>query len=465
MTSKQLFEAVELNDSISLAKLINGKKPVNLDISNKGYLIEKAINFRSKECFDILLTKQIDLSNGLNATIKLLADPNLTNRYYFDNLVIKLGKIKDINYSFVPNKSNFLQIIYDLIIKWNIKFDYSLILEYDNPEQFTELLTRINQQELYSLIYNYIENPKGFEKIIWDWLETEKPSVYSDIKSIKRFNSHALAKSIQTNNFTLIKFIMEKPVEWKHHNSYHETAPILYLSLHRSSEEIFQYFYQKFLELPADEIKQISSIDTFKPLINIHFIHEYFKQPQIQRYRMIMQNLPVIFNRDDTIWLMENIIYYLLRYSNNDNNSDDYLWDFLVWLFDYVKIHWVDFSYQPTNIELIKKVLIDPHDNTYSKITKLFKYYPTYTKQEIDLIAKYIMCNKLDIPEKYKKFISKDLSNSWEYHNCTFNSNEYHGSGFRYTEEFDKYMKRIKPIFNKYGFVVNEFVGLNYSIN
>ncbi len=464
MTSKQLFEAVELNDSISLDKLINGKKSVNLDISNKGYLIEKAINFRSKECFDMLLNKQIDLSNGLKATIKLLVDPNPTNRYYFDNLVKKLGEIKNINYSFVPNKDSFLQIIYDLIIKWNIKFDYSLILEYDNPEQFKELLTRINHQELYSLIYNYIEKPKGFEKIIWDWLEKEKPNAYSDIKSIKRFNSHALVKSIQTNNFTLIKFIMEKPVDWKHYNSYHEQAPILYLSSYHSSEEIFQYFYQKYLELSADELKEISDINTFKPLINIHFIHEYFKQPHIQRYKMIMQNLPVIFNRDDTIWLMENIIYYLLRYSNKDK-SEDYLWDFLVWLFDYVKIHWVDFSYQPISIELIKKFLIDNHDITYTKITKLFKYYPTYTNQEIDLIAKYIMCQSIEIPEKYKKFVSDKLSRSWEYDNCTFNSNEYHGSGFRYTDEFDKYMKRIKPIFDKYGFIVNEFVGLNYSIN
>ena len=131
MSITELFEIIEYNNSIELENIIKTTKKLNLNIFKKMYLIEKAILYRSKECFDILLNTNITLKNGIDISIKLLKYLNPTNRYYFDKVIEKMCDITNIDFNYSANNIILYKILYENIIKYDIKFDYYTIMKYN----------------------------------------------------------------------------------------------------------------------------------------------------------------------------------------------------------------------------------------------------------------------------------------------------------------------------------------------
>ena len=92
ISTKKLFEIVQLNDEDKLKNIIKNKKCKFNEKQKNNSIIDYAIMYRSKECFDLLLDKNIGIKDtyyydALNISIRYLSSPIPSNKYYFDKLI------------------------------------------------------------------------------------------------------------------------------------------------------------------------------------------------------------------------------------------------------------------------------------------------------------------------------------------------------------------------------------------
>jgi len=221
-------------------------KKIDLNVSNKIYLIEKAIQFRAKECFDLLLETDIKIIHGLKMSIRLLEDPNQSNRYYFDKIIEKLGDVTNINFDQYSKTKNLYKILLENIISSNTKIDYRTIINYKKKEDFLILLDKYCEQSescLLMLITYCIQQSNGFANLVYDKLEQIKPNYYSDKETIKLSNSIILETAFCSNDMNIITLIMSKPIRWTQINE----IPSLYLTINKNSETNFNIKLYNFI--------------------------------------------------------------------------------------------------------------------------------------------------------------------------------------------------------------------------
>jgi len=449
MSITELFEIIEYNNSIELENIIKTKKKLNLDISKKMYLIEKAILHRSKECFDILLNTNIILKNGIHISIKLLKDPNPTNRYYFDKLIEKIGDITDIDFNYGVNNIILYKILYENIIKYNVKFDYHTIMKYRNKEDFLTLFEKYykNNFDILILLRSCVSAKNGFVHLIYERIEKDKPKYYCNEADIKYFNSIVLRNAIFASDLDMIKYIMEKPVFW----TYVDNVPTLYISIYYSSNEIFNYFFDLYKTLSEEELNNIKNINTFKQLLRENSVYENFSETCIFRYKKIMSSFPIKFIKDDLIYILLSIVYCFMIFYDDVNNENTYI--FIEYLLEYISITYPNTVYENISHEKIYKILINDHDITYNKLYALIDN--KYSNDDKDLIVKSIMCTDIELPIYLVDYMKK-LEYKNEYYKATRDNIHYTYSGTRYKNNFKDFIDKIKHIFKKYNFMIKE---------
>jgi len=449
MSITELFEIIEYNNSIELENIIKTTKKLNLNIFKKMYLIEKAILCRSKECFDILLNNNITLKNGIDISIKLLKDPNPTNRYYFDKLTEKMGNISNIDFNYSANNIILYKILYENIIKYDIKFDYYTIMKYKNKEQFSTLFEKYykNNFDILILLKTCVNSKNGFAHLIYERIEKDKPIYYCNETDIKYFNSIVLRNAIIVNDLDMIKYIMGKPVLW----TYVDNVPTLYITIYHSSNEIFDYFYDLYKTLSEEELNNIKNINSFKQLLCENNVYENFSETCIFRYTKIMSSFPIKFIKDDLIYILLSIVYCFMIFYNNVNNESTYI--FIEYLLEYISITYPNTVYENISHEKIYKFLISGHDITYNKLYSIIDN--KYSNDDKDLIVKSIMCTDIELPIYLVDYMKK-LVYKHEYYKATLDNIHYTYSGIRYKNNFKDFINKIKYIFKKYNFMIKE---------
>lgn len=456
MSTKKLFELVEYNNSTELEKLIYGKKKINLDVKNKIYLIENAIQFRAKECFDLLLETDIKIILGLEMSIRLLQDPNPTNRYYFDKIIEKLGDISNVYIESYSKYPNMYKILLEDIIKFNIKINYPIIILYKKKEDFLLLLEKYSCQpdsDLITLIRECIKQSNDFVNLVYDQLEKTKPEYYSDIKSIQISNSHILHMAIGCDDLKMINYIMTKPVRWTRIDE----VPSLYLTIDKKSNQLFNYFFDLFKGLSNKELEQIENIYTFKPVLYEYDLVNLFEPNRLFRYKKILLELPVKFDPDDLVYMVTMIIYCMVvQYKSTDN---DFTLEFVEFVLEYIKSNYPNKTYYNVSSKLLNDNFVEHHDKTWEKLSNLIEFKCSQDDKKI--LIEYMMSGNVVLPEYLIKHFEQ-ISLSYEYGQIvSIHSNDFTFCGIRYTNKFKELTKRIASIFTKYNFKIKELEELN----
>ena len=451
MSTKKLFELVEYNNSTELEKLINGKKKINLDVENKVYLIENAIQFRAKECFDLLLKTDIHITHGLEMSIRLLQDPNPTNRYYFDKIIEKLGDISNIYIESYSRYPNMYKILLENIIKFNIKINYPIVILYKKKEDFIILLEKYTSQpdsDLIVLIRDCIKQSNGFINLVYEQLEKTKPEYYSDIKSIQISNSHILQMAIGMGKMDIVQLIMTKPVKWTQIDG----IPSLYLTIDKKTDQLFNYFFDMFKGLSPEELEQIENICTFRPVLYEYDLVNLFEPNRLNRYKKIILELPIKFDPDDLVYMLTMIIYCLVvQYKSTDNNVT---LEFVEFVLEYIKKNYPNVTYNNISSKLLNDNFVEHHNKTWEKLSNLIGF--KCNEDEKKLMIPYMMGGDMVLPEYLIKHF-KEISTSYEYGQIvTIHSKDFIFCEIRYTNKFKDLITKITPIFTKYNFKIKE---------
>ena len=463
ISTKKLFEIVELNDDATLSNIISKKKyKINEYVKNVG-IIQHAVIHRSKECFDLLLNKNIGINdiiyyNALNVSIKYLTSPNPTNKYYFDKLIqfgVRIDKdIVDRN-----NNSIFLDILYENLLIREDNIDYNIICCYiDNPDKFYVLFDKYEKTEnnIRTLLIHAVKtNNLDFIKSIYTYIENNLPDFYT--------NNQIIIYAIEMNSekLDIIKYIMTKPVNWYY---MHNMVTTLQYTLYYSNDNIFNYFYDLHKNLDIETLNSINKIKLIKydymSYMNVHSINS----DKIKRYKLIL-NLPIEFDKDNMFIMVQTIIEFILIYSNSDYK---YLFEFIEYLLDYIKpSQRIILSSNSLQEEFINK-----HDRTYNKFSNIINDYYTKhyksnkSKLKLDKIHNMILYlmdvrKESDFNEYELQFL-KDVKYTFECSNTILNNNDYDNSKIRYLQEFSENMKILSNIFKIYNFVIKELE--NYII-
>jgi hypothetical protein len=220
-TMTKLFEKITANDYEWLEQLVQSKKQVNWNcIRFKVSLIQKAIEVRSLECFNILLTipeLTIYSSNGLQKALEYCIEaPNQSNYHYLTKLLEKNVAIDTYHIGMCINSN--LQSKLQSNVLFNMLFD------------------RIEKTEtnIVNILYYIISNNSiTLLTYVYNFLETNNLSFYTPLNNIS-FNNQIYNSIIQSMNneynskmpvkMQLIEYIMTKNVNWKIINN----IPVLY---------------------------------------------------------------------------------------------------------------------------------------------------------------------------------------------------------------------------------------------
>lgn len=466
ITTKKLFEIVELNDEDKLKNIISKKKCKFNENLKKNNIIEHAIIYRSKECFDLLLDKNIGIKDtyyydALNISIKYLSSPIPSNKYYFDKL-IQFGVMIDTYIVDRNNNSIFLDILYEnLLIREHI-IDYNIITYYTcNPIKFSTLFDKYEKTKdniRILLIHGVKTNNLDFIKSTYAYIENNTLAFYSN-DNIKNFNNCILCNAIEPSSMKpvsldIIKYIMTKPTNWY----YRHNMTTLLFTLYYCKDDVFYYFYDLYKNIDTDEINSIKDINIIiydhMDYCNIRMIN----LDMIKKLKLVL-NLPIQFDKNNIYLMIQTIIEYIVICTKLDNK---HLFDFIEYLLDRIK--------PSQNITLLSNTLQKEftykHDRTYDKFTSIITdYYTKYNKSikykvkldNIHNMILYFMSIKkdCDFNEDELKFL-KEVENTFECSNTIINNNDYNNSKIRYLPEFSENMKILSKIFKKYNFVIKE---------
>jgi hypothetical protein len=183
LTNTVLFELVINNNYDELALAIHFNR-VNIRGVNRksSYILAAAIQYRSVECFDLLLdaipiTEKLSVSeSGLNIATHYYANaPNNKNKYFIDKIMSKT------NVEF--NHNSFYTFLYNIHV-FNLFSDYILS---NNPEKYLYEYIDMNF-EVYTILFNYCLNNNLLDetivkKIILNSISRKKEQVLILVKN------------------------------------------------------------------------------------------------------------------------------------------------------------------------------------------------------------------------------------------------------------------------------------------
>jgi hypothetical protein len=272
MTSlTQLFKMVTANDYEGLSRLLNSKKPAEINSYKSGHsLISKAIEVRAKECFDIILehpnnTMLKNKNSGFNGLSKAIEyyslAPNPTNEYYVQRLLEK-G---------VPIDTN---IICKVI---------------DDINMFQLLLARMihDQENLSPIIFNTIKTNKiEVFKLIYDKIL----GINLNQQNMSTLNSKIFEHAFINSNLEVLELIKDE-VNCKIIKYNQRDTPVIYQALINKNKIVFDYFYSKYEQLSKEDINSIPNIKN----INDIFVFGNLEELTEKNYEIIKEGLDKIF--------------------------------------------------------------------------------------------------------------------------------------------------------------------------
>ena len=433
----RLFSMIKYNDYEQLTNIIENKT-VNLNILNSGYsLIYKSIEFRSKECFDLLIKNNIDnieskngIVNGLYKAIEYYVNGNNTsNKYYLNTLL---------------NKNVYVDI-------------FSIVKSLDNFELFIILFNRLekNQNNIMKIIHNVInKNILIIFELIYKYLNSnlEEVTWYSENKNIIDNNIFKHSIIVSLNNLTVLYNIIDI-IPWYYilHHNYTNTLinyPSLYFAIQVNNLHVFNYLYKLYNNLNSIELNSIDNIknlnilflstsDTFLKDTNdiTYYLYNILLLPidfytmnyiLVYFYKKIFHhilynvhgtwNLPNFYNFINKIY---DLIYIILKYYNGSNLINPL--ESLTHFNDAIKSDFINTITKIKNIN--NEILKNEKLNIYYMI--IFRY--------IHIISHF----------------------NYKYDNGLLNSNNYHpyyifiDSNDKYINENDKYIIELEERYKK----------------
>ena len=434
----RLFPMIKYNDYEQLTNIIENEN-VNLNMLNSGYsLIYKAIEFRSTECFDLLIKNNIDnikskngIVNGLYKAIEYYVNGNnISNKYYLNTLL---------------NKNVYVDI-------------FSIIKSLDNFELFIILFNRLekNQNNIMKIIHNVInKNILIIFELIYKYLNynLEEVTWYLENKNIIDNNIFKHSIIVSLNNLTVLYNIIDI-IPWYYiiNYNYNNTSinyPSLYFAIQSNNLHVFNYLFKLYNNLNTIEL---NSIDNIKNL-NILFLstsNTFLKDTNnITYYLYNILLLPIEFYNMNYIlvYFYKKIFHHILYnvhepWNTCTSHSRWYFYNFINKIYDLIYI--ILKYYNGSN-------LINPFESlTYFNDSIKSDFINTISK--INTINNEILKNeKLNIYYmiifRYIHIISYF---NYKYNNDLLNSNNYYpynifiDSTDKYINENDKYIIELE---------------------
>jgi hypothetical protein len=271
VTITQLFKMVSANDYNGLNQLLLDNNSVNINSYKSGQsLISKAIEFRAKECFDILIdnpsntilkSKNSNL-NGLDKALEYFGlAPNTSNEYYVKRLLEKNVEVDPYIVYKVMNNSYIFQELLNRIP--------------NDLNNFTPILyesIRLNNIEVFNMLY---------QKIF---------AFNLDQITYKSIQKQIINNAIYVSNFNVID-IVKTNIDWKKYTygSSNNKYNILYHIIFINNKIMFEYFYKIYEKLSEEYLNQIPYIKD----ISVIFI--YLKIYNNKTFNFIKESLKKIY--------------------------------------------------------------------------------------------------------------------------------------------------------------------------
>jgi hypothetical protein len=328
---KSLYDIVINNNYHKLNNIIKTNTKIFKNVKSNCTILYRAIQYRSKECFDILLNEYRNIMNEEELVEKIYAyngiymailyfinGNNESNLYYIE-------KLSEYDYNFyISNEISYI------VNKHNIN-NFVLLLNFNNIKFSNRLLYNIYNNTLDKTIYNYLINNNIEYNII-------KKLFMDNLSFFNKFNK-------EHYNYYMNTY----PTIWK------DTQCLKYII----DKDIFKDIYQKFLSLSKDELNTIYSSKYLYDMcyvpenINVTLnIINFLKLPfqfDINKYLMsyISYCADNINIEDKSINFILLIIYYIIN-RNDFNIIDD--------IYLYLKNKADKYSYNLNILENIKKI-------------------------------------------------------------------------------------------------------------
>jgi hypothetical protein len=306
MTSMtKLLNIVISNNYDELEKVLSivSKKNININfVKHSKTLISKAVEHRSKECFDLLIAcpeyrETLDKEpffNGFDIALHYyLLAPNSSNLYYINNL-----------------------------INANVNFNVSSLVKCSsNNDIFTILFNRLDKSKnnVKHLIKDLIIYKDNINTIIniYDWLEHNQSEFYNSYETRKEFNNDIFNNLSYVNNYSFVNFIIEKEIDWK----YIDNKPSLYNYYIKEHWNIFELFLTKYKNLSNEELNNIPNIKILETLFSRF---EYGNNSSLKLYYDNLKKifeLPIEFNdiAKNIRYLYELLIDNYITINNSSN--------------------------------------------------------------------------------------------------------------------------------------------------
>ncbi len=247
-TMTQLFKMVASNDYEGLEKVIQStsqsKSKTDFNCVKSGIsLLQKAIEVRARECFDLLLEI-----------------PNL-------EIIKKGGSLCGIQkaleyYSTAPNPSN--EYYVNRLLDKNVSIDsYTLISTMDHPQIFNLMFNRIEKTEsiMQSIIQQSISrNNIMVMESMFNILEESNFAFYNDDAKKASFNNKIFTNTVgvgYSTNISAFNFLINKGCNWK--ISYANTT-LLYHLMNSNNVHLFNALYPLYESLGQEELNNIIGI-------------------------------------------------------------------------------------------------------------------------------------------------------------------------------------------------------------
>lgn len=272
-TMTQLFKMVTANDYEGLEKIVQSKSKADFNCVKSGIsLLYRAIEFRSRECFDILMNiPELDLLNksGHLSGFSIALDyymqaPNPSNEYYINTLMEKNVKVDSYTLNKLINFPHLFNIVFDRVEK--------------NENLFSSIITHAIANNNLQMMHQ-----------MFSILEDNNYIFYNqDTKQL--FNTRLLLYVIEyTNNIDALNLLVNKGVNWKYINKVGTSTPTLYLAKNTNNNHMFNAIYALYEKLSPEEINQIPNIKNYQFKASGNF-------PYVVEYTNKIFKLPIEFN-------------------------------------------------------------------------------------------------------------------------------------------------------------------------
>lgn len=248
-TTEDLFSIINNNDYIKLKKLINQGQIINLiNMTRMGIsLIYKAIEYRSRECFDIL----IDINN-----LTVLKNESS----YINGLHIAMKY-----YNNAQNDSNWYYV--EKLLEKGANITVDILKNINDKNIFLKIFCRLNKtkERIDSLLKYLITNGK-MEQLedVYFWLIEEEPEYFNSKTNKNKFLEELFCTAIKTNNLEMIDILRSEKIDLKIVKDNNQITNSLFFALKNSCKTSFEYlinFYKGLSQTEFDNIKDIKELN------------------------------------------------------------------------------------------------------------------------------------------------------------------------------------------------------------